>query len=76
MMRMTEVHVLCSGDQDSLQLLLDQRAQIEQAKGILMALHRIGPQAAFDMLARESQQSNRKLREVARDHVERASNQV
>lgn len=45
------------------------RAPIEQAKGILMAMHRIGPEAAFDMLIEQSQRSNRKLREVALDHI-------
>ncbi len=38
-----------------------------------MAEHRIGPEAAFDMLAEQSQRSNRKLREVALDHIRQVS---
>ncbi|MCU1676693.1 MAG: histidine kinase [Frankiales bacterium] len=41
------------------------RSVIEQAKGILMALHGIDADAAFAMLADHSQRSNRKLRDVA-----------
>ncbi|OZC75277.1 hypothetical protein CH251_10970 [Rhodococcus sp. 06-462-5] len=58
---------------NDVQKALDNRAPIEQAKGILMAVHRIGPQAAFDMLAEQSQRTNRKLREIALDHVRWAS---
>jgi GAF domain-containing protein len=46
---------------------MNSRAGIEQAKGILMALHGCSPQEAFEMLSRESQQTNRKLRDVAAD---------
>ena len=42
------------------------RATIEQAKGVLMALHGIDEAAAFDLLRRESQRRNVKLRAVAR----------
>jgi GAF domain-containing protein len=48
------------------------RATIEQAKGILMARHGINAQEAFELLARSSQNENRKLREVARQLVEQA----
>lgn len=41
------------------------RATIEQAKGILMASRRCGPDEAFEILVKLSQTSNRKLREVA-----------
>jgi AmiR/NasT family two-component response regulator len=47
------------------------RATIEQAKGILMAQSKVGPEAAFDMLRSASQRENRKLREVADDLVRR-----
>ncbi|OZE06838.1 hypothetical protein CH249_19475 [Rhodococcus sp. 05-2255-3B1] len=57
------------GEPSGVQKALDKRAPIEQAKGILMAMHRIGPEAAFDMLIEQSQRSNRKLREVALDHI-------
>jgi len=41
------------------------RAPIEQAKGIIMALHEVDEQAAFDVLRRRSQTTNVKLRDVA-----------
>jgi GAF domain-containing protein len=45
------------------------RAIIEQAKGVLMAAHRIGPDEAFEMLSSESQRSNRKVRDVAAELI-------
>jgi len=36
---------------------------------MLMAIHQIDADAAFDMLRRESQNSNRKLRDVSADIV-------
>jgi GAF domain-containing protein len=50
---------------------MQSRAVIEQAKGILMAAERCGPEAAFDILRRASQNHNRKLRAIATDIVER-----
>lgn len=41
------------------------RAVIEQAKGMLMAIHRIDAEAAMQRLVAESQQTNTKLRDVA-----------
>lgn len=49
------------------------RAVIEQAKGILMAVHRCGPDEAFARLTTVSQQSHKKLREVALELVEEAT---
>ena len=46
---------------------------IEQAKGMLMAIHRIDADAAFARLVEVSQHSNRKLRDVAQDFVDQAS---
>lgn len=54
-----------------LQQAMESRAVIEQAKGILMAAQRCGPQAAFDILVRASQNRNRKLRAIAAEIVER-----
>ena len=54
-----------------LQQAMESRAVIEQAKGILMAAQRCGPEAAFDILVRASQRQNRKLRAIASDIVER-----
>lgn len=54
---------------EGLRVALEQRAPIEQAKGILMAIHRVGPEEAFDILAAQSQKDNRKLRDIAIDFV-------
>jgi GAF domain-containing protein len=48
---------------------LASRAVIEQAKGVLLARHGCSPEDAFEWLAAESQRTNRKLRDVARDVV-------
>ncbi|MFL6106612.1 MAG: ANTAR domain-containing protein [Marmoricola sp.] len=55
-----------SADIDS---LLAARAAVEQAKGILMERYSISDEAAFAVLRRHSQNSNRKLREVAQELV-------
>lgn len=47
------------------------RATIEQAKGILMAQKPMTPDQAYDVLRMASQRENRKLREIARELVER-----
>lgn len=44
---------------------LESRAAIEQAKGMLMGRHHCSADEAFTMLARASQRSNRKLRDIA-----------
>lgn len=41
------------------------RAEIGQAKGILMAAHQVGAEEAFDLRRRRSQVTNTKLRAVA-----------
>lgn len=48
---------------------LTSRAVIDQAKGILMALHRIPADDAFKLLVKASQEQNAKLRDVAQDFV-------
>lgn len=58
---------------ETIQRALENRAPIEQAKGMLMALHQIDADAAFDMLRRESQAKNVKLHAVAHDLVARLS---
>lgn len=55
-----------------LALAMQSRAEIEQAKGVIMASHGCGPDEAFDVLRRISQTENRKLRDVARDVVRAA----
>jgi AmiR/NasT family two-component response regulator len=44
---------------------LESREVIGQAKGILMERYRLTPDGAFELLARASQDTNVKLREVA-----------
>ncbi len=53
----------------NLTLAMEHRAEIEQAKGILMATQRCTADEAFDLLRRASQRENRKLRDVAADLV-------
>lgn len=52
---------------------LHSRSVIDQALGILMAQQRCDSPAAFDLLRQRSQSSNRKMRDVATELVERAS---
>ena len=54
---------------ENLLTLLDARALIEQAKGMLMAARRLTADEAFDVLKRRSQCENLKLRDVAARHV-------
>ncbi|MFI6262593.1 GAF and ANTAR domain-containing protein [Micromonospora sp. NPDC051006] len=56
-----------------LQLAMESRAVIEQAKGIIMGERRCGAEQAFGILAKVSQDSNRKLRDVAQALVDRAA---
>ncbi|MEU4339063.1 GAF and ANTAR domain-containing protein [Micromonospora lupini] len=49
------------------------RAVIEQAKGIIMAERRCTPDEAFAVLSKVSQDSNRKVRDVAQAVVDRAA---
>jgi GAF domain-containing protein len=55
-----------------LQTALDSRAVIDQAKGILMGQTHCTADEAFRQLARRSQESNVKLRDVAAEIVRRA----
>jgi GAF domain-containing protein len=58
---------------ETIQGALENRAPIEQAKGMLMALHGIDASAAFDMLRQESQAKNVRLHVIASDLVQRLS---
>jgi GAF domain-containing protein len=53
---------------DNLELALESRAVIDQAKGILMERHKLTADQAFQVLAQASMRRNRKLRDVA-DHL-------
>ena len=57
---------------EQLQQAVESRATIEQAEGIVMGQRRCGPQEAFDVLVRLSQDTNRKLRNVAQTLVKLA----
>ncbi|GAB2993815.1 GAF and ANTAR domain-containing protein [Amycolatopsis acidiphila] len=52
-----------------LETALTSRAEIDQAKGVLMAVHGITADEAFARLVEQSQRQNIKLREVARELV-------
>ncbi|WP_158842143.1 ANTAR domain-containing response regulator [Saccharothrix deserti] len=52
---------------EHLQHALSSRAEIDQAKGVLMAAHGVDAEEAFARLVTESQQRNTKLRDVARN---------
>ncbi|MEV6625073.1 ANTAR domain-containing protein [Amycolatopsis sp. NPDC051106] len=54
---------------EQLRTALSSRAVIDQAKGILMALHRISADDAFGRLVEQSQNTNLKLRDVAEQFV-------
>ncbi|MEO3924152.1 GAF and ANTAR domain-containing protein [Micromonosporaceae bacterium B7E4] len=56
-----------------MQTAMQSRAVIEQAKGIVMAERRCTPEEAFAILVKVSQDSNRKLRDVAAALVDRAA---
>jgi GAF domain-containing protein len=56
-----------------LQAALASRAVIEQAKGIVMGDRHCTPEQAFQILAKVSQDTNRKLRDVAQALVDRAT---
>ncbi len=55
---------------ENLQTALESRAVIDQAKGILIERYKVTADQAFQLLARASMTTNRKLREVA-DHLVR-----
>jgi GAF domain-containing protein len=54
---------------NNLRIALETRGVIDQAKGILMARHRLTADQAFQVLARMSMKTGRKLRAVADDLV-------
>lgn len=60
-----------SGEVEHLNIAMVSRATIEQAKGIIMATTRCGPDRAFEILRLQSQALNEKLRDVAAEIVER-----
>ncbi len=65
-----QLHEHDLADVDGLRVALEARDTIGQAKGILMATHRVDTDAAFELLRSASNHRNVKLRDVA-DHVVR-----
>jgi hypothetical protein len=63
-------HALTAELAENLQTALRSRAVIDQAKGILMERFRVTADQAFDALARVSNESNTKVRDVAAHLVE------
>jgi hypothetical protein len=55
--------------------LFEARAIIEQAKGILMAIYRVSPEQAFGVLRWRSQETNTKLRSLAKQLIAEISTQ-
>ncbi|GHE92105.1 transcriptional regulator [Amycolatopsis deserti] len=62
--------------QAQLRTALESRDVISMAKGILMERHRVTDDQAFDLLVRASQNTNRKLHEVARWLVTGTNNAI
>jgi len=54
----------------NMQLAMESRAVIEQAKGVLMAQRHVDAEQAFEILREASQRYNRKLRDIALGIVE------
>ena len=54
---------------DALRAALENRAPIEQAKGIIMADHGVDADQAFALLRARSQNSNRRVRDLAADLI-------
>jgi GAF domain-containing protein len=60
-----EIYGACRQMTDNLQLALEGRAIIEQAKGVLHAKLAVSPDEAFELLRRSSQNTNQKVRVIA-----------
>ncbi len=65
-----DAHHRVSEQARNMQLAMESRAVIEQAKGVLMAQRRVDADAAFEILRDASQRYNRKLRDIALGIVE------
>jgi transcriptional regulator with GAF, ATPase, and Fis domain len=64
-LRATQRYLRARQHTDNLQQALTSRATIDQAKGIIMAAHRIPADSAFAKLVEQSQQQNIKLADLA-----------
>lgn len=73
---MVSESVLPTPGQDPPEDLPETRAMIEQAKGILMATYRCGPEEAFSLLRRASKAGNIKIHVLAARLIAKASRGV
>jgi transcriptional regulator with GAF, ATPase, and Fis domain len=73
-LRSTRRHQAARETMGQLRTALTSRAVIDQAKGILMALHCIQSDDAFKLLVKASQEQNMKLHEIAQSFVNTATN--
>ena len=64
-MNSSRAHVDADPITAALTQIMESRAVIEQAKGVLMAIYDIDADAAFDLLKGRSQHTNTKLRVLA-----------
>jgi AmiR/NasT family two-component response regulator len=64
---------MLSPDDGSAEALPGAVPVIEQAKGILMAQNRCGPEEAFDLLRRASQRANIKVQVLAERLIEQVT---
>ncbi|MGW4112375.1 ANTAR domain-containing protein [Actinosynnema sp. NPDC004786] len=69
-MRNARRHLHARDQAAQLGLALTSRAVIDQAKGIVMAVHRVSADEAFSMLVDRSQRENVKLRDYAERFIE------
>ncbi|MGY1696874.1 GAF and ANTAR domain-containing protein [Geodermatophilus sp. SYSU D00814] len=60
-----DAHATLGDHARNMELAMQSRAVIEQAKGVLMAQRGVDAEGAFDMLRAASQRYNRKLRDIA-----------
>ena len=65
-----DAHALLNEHARNMELAMQSRAVIEQAKGVLMAQRHVDADAAFEILRDASQRYNRKLRDIAVGIVE------
>ena len=69
-MRNATVYRNCRRLVENLRVALESRAVIEQAKGILVAEYGCSPDAAFQRLSLLSQNTNKKVKDIAAGLVE------
>ena len=69
-LRAAERYLVAGDHIDQLRDALVSRAVIDQAKGVIMAIRGVSPDAAFEVLAEQSQQENVKVRDLAQRFID------